>query len=427
LPAPLVPSDSAVWPQILPGGRLLYFGADFKRPENAGVFVTSFAKPSERTRVIGSQTNAVYTPGSGQRHFLLWHRGTALVAQEIELGALKLIGEPRLVADPVGDTAATGRMQVAVSASGVLLYKAETTAVISRLTWLDRSGKPLGNVGAPDAYQNFRISPDGSRVAAGRISDSQGSDVWLLEVERGVVTRFTSNPGVNWFPIWSPNGRTIVFSKTPQHLIRKQASGAGVEEPLTQPGALQNPHDWSRDGRFILYQQVGQDTQNDLWYLPVSPDGKPEGAPKPYLRTRFKEWYGRFYPQPDPRWVAYESDEAGRPEDYVQSFPEPRGAYRISTAGGQYPQRNPNGRELFYASPDSKLMAVDVKITPDSVKPGTPHELFPLPETFPTLQPPFDTSPDGRFLVRVPVQQGPQPLHVIVNWPALLKKRATAP
>jgi hypothetical protein len=203
-------------------------------------------------------------------------------------------------------------------------------------------------------------------------------------------------------------------------------SGAGIEEPLTQPGALQNPHDWSPDGHFILYQQVGQDTGNDLWYLPVTPDGKPEGDPKPYLRTRFKEWHGRFYPQPHPRWVAYESDESGRPEVYVQSFPEPQGARRISTAGGQYPQWNPNGRELFYASPESKLMAVDVKITQDSVEAGAPHELFPLPEIFPTLQPPYDTSPDGRrFLVRVPVQQGPQPLHVIVNWPALLKNCRT--
>jgi hypothetical protein len=161
----------------------------------------------------------------------------------------------------------------------------------------------------------------------------------------------------------------------------------------------------------------------------VSPEGKAvtEAPPKPYLRTPFNESWGRFSRETPPRWVAYQSDETGRYEIYIRSFPEPRGKFQISTGGGQYPQWGAAGRELFYVSPDHKLMAVGLRLGTDSLEASSPHELFALPSVD-TGWSPYDTAPDGqRFLVRATPAQAGQPLTVIVNWPALLKKGAPAP
>src|SRR5262245_61339214 len=131
---------------------------------------------------------------------------------------------------------------------------------------------------------------------------------------------------------------------------------------------------------------------------------------------------GRFSPEPNPRWVAYRSDESGRDEIYVQSFPEPRGPHRISTNGGRAPQWGPGGRELFYQSLDGKVMAVSLKLGADSVEPSAPRELFALSPRHSLL--PFQVTPDGqRFLVSVP-DPTPRAVTVLVNWPALMKPTA---
>jgi len=320
-----------------------------------------------------------------------------------------------------------GQMNVAASAVGLLLYSASNTE--GQFTWLDRTGKVLGLVGEPGEYSTFRLSPDGRRVIASL--DRPGStDLWLLEVERGVAGRFTTNPGPSNYPIWSPDGRTILFcSGAPRNLFRKEPSGAGDEQRFSRSPTSQYPTDWSRDGRWVLYHEVAPGTQRDLWVLPATPEGKSalDATPRPYLRTPSDERWGRFSPEAPPRWVAYQSDETGRWEVYIQAFPAPRLATRISTGGGQYPQWGADGHELFYVSPDNKLMAVSLKTGADTVELSTPRELFPLPAVDVGWNL-YDLTPDGgRFLVLATPEQAAQPLTVIVNWSALLKKEAPAP
>ena len=216
--------------------------------------------------------------------------------------------------------------------------------------------------------------------------------------------------------------------RSPRNLFRKGSTGAGVEERLRQSRNTQLAQDWSRDGRFVLYNEIAPDTHFDIWVLPVTPEGKPEADAKLYIRTPFNEQEGSFSPETSisgPRWVAYDSDESGRYEVYVDSFPEPRGKLRISTDGGTYPKWSPGGRELYYVSRDSKLMAVSLKMGTDSVEPSAPRELFSLSRVD-TGESPYEVAADGRrFLVRAPPQrQAAQPLAVIVNWAAALKKGA---
>jgi dipeptidyl aminopeptidase/acylaminoacyl peptidase len=305
---------------------------------------------------------------------------------------------------------------IAAASGSVLAYGRSTSR---QLGWVDRAGKVVGNLGLPGTYLTFRPSPDGRRVAVGR-----GSPIglWLLDVEREAWSRFTF--GAASFPVWSPDGRHLMYrAGTTQNLYQKEASGAGTEQRVTESANMQVPGDWSRDGRLVLYHELAPETNRDLWVLPVGPDGKPEAGAKarPYLRTRFNEHLARFSPEPSPRWVAYVSDESGRDEVYVQAFPEPRGKFLISTGGGMNPEWSRDGRELYYVSPDNKLMAAELTLGRDSAIPSIPRELFAIsPGT--AGFPPYTVAPDGkRFLVSVPAG-GSQPLELVVNWPALLKK-----
>jgi hypothetical protein len=163
--------------------------------------------------------------------------------------------------------------------------------------------------------------------------------------------------------------------------------------------------------------------------LPMTPEGRLQDGvtATPYLHTRSGAAQARFSPEPNPRWVAYASDDSGRIEVYVDAFPKPQGKRRISTAGGMGPQWGPGGRELFYVSMDNKLMVVSLKQVADAIEPSAaPRELFTLPLRSPA-GPTYEPSEDGkRILVITSPDVAPQPLNVIINWPALLKERPPA-
>jgi Tol biopolymer transport system component len=310
---------------------------------------------------------------------------------------------------------------VSASASGQLLYDASSST--SQLTWFDRTGRRLASAGEEEVYRYpFRLAPDGRRVAATRERPG-GNDLWLLDLERGFASRFTLASALNVWPVWSPGARMIVFTTAALKLFRKDSAASSDERQVSDGPNSQYAMDWSRDGRFVVYVENAPSTQRDLWILPFTPEGKvPENAkPLPYLRTQFNETHARFSPEPNPRWVAYESDETGRYEIYISAFPEPRAKFPISTGGGQYPEWGARGREIFYVAPDNKLMAADLTITADRVRASTPRPLFTMP-IIDDGYTPYDTIDGQRFLVRAVPQQGSPPLTVIVNWPALLKK-----
>jgi Tol biopolymer transport system component/tRNA A-37 threonylcarbamoyl transferase component Bud32 len=426
-PSPLTHLDgsrgesSHRFPQVLPGGRFLYWALADK-PENAGVYVATFANPAERVFLLRTETAALLAPSGDGRDYLLWLRGGTLLVQEFDTGALKLRGEAHAIAGPILSVGVIGTIPVSASASGQLLYTASASA--TQLTFFDRGGKVQAAVGEEYMYNDpFRLSPDGRRVVATRDRPG-GNDLWLLDMG-GPTSRFTSASTNNVFPVWSPDGRTILFTTAALRLFRKNSGGLSEEQQITKGPNVQLANDWSRDGRFLIYLELAPGGRPELWVLTFTPEGKvPTNAkPAPYLRTKFTEMNARFSPEPSPRWVAYQSDETGRYEVYVQGFPEPRARFPISTSGGQYPQWGPSGREIFYVAPDNKLMGVDLKITGDAVQRSASRVLFTLP-IIDNGYSPYDTIDGQRFLVRALPQQAPPPLTLIVNWPALLKKAA---
>ncbi len=409
------------FPQFLPDGRNFVFFAGGEEP---GVFVASLDSPEAR-RVLSADSAAILAPGH-----LLFRRGETLVAQPFDSAKRELSGDPLPVAERVAFDDSLGQGAVgAVSAStnGVIAYRTGTAPSDRKLTWFDRAGTALAPAGVIESswIANPEISPDGRRVALNRIIGGN-NDIWVLETARGVLSRLTYDSGLDHSPLWSPDGIRLVFFATRagvRGLYEKLASGAGKEEPLYTISAPFLPTDWSRDGRFILCRELKPKTGYDLWVLPVSvPVG--DRKPFPFANSVYQEREGKF--SPDGQWVAYQSDESGRFEVYVQAFPGPGAKSLVSTEGGAQPRWRADGRELFYVGLDGKLMAVPITRAEggERLEAGTPVALFetriaggPILATGP-LRHQYAVAPDGKkFLINVATEEAVTlPITLILDW-----------
>jgi serine/threonine protein kinase/dipeptidyl aminopeptidase/acylaminoacyl peptidase len=410
-------------PQLLPGGRLLYV-AENAKTEDSAIYAAPLSDPSKRVLLTRSSEGAFYAPGGNGKDYLLTVSEQRLVAREFDLGKLTL-GPPRPV---VSEVRGFAPVALALSPAGILLYAGGSRA--SHFVWLDRAGKSLEASSQPGDYHAFRLSPDGKRFAAVRGDNPRSADLWLMAVERQVFSRFAPIPS-NEAPVWSNDGRWVLFTGqstatgqgTVRSVIRKDVSDSGQGERIAEL-KTQRLCDWSRDGRFLLYETNTPETRRDLWVAPVTPDGRlAEGAqPRPYLQGPFAEWQGRFSPEPNPRWVAYQSDETGRNEIYIASFPEARRKLQVTAGGGTFPQWGPDGHELFYISGDGMLTVVGLRNGADGLEPSSPQKLFPLPTNEYTASP-FEVSPDGKRILVNQAEQNTE-LDVVVNWPLLLGRQA---
>jgi Tol biopolymer transport system component len=361
---------------------------------------------------------------------LLFLREEAIMAQPFDARRLKLSGEPvRVVEESIGTY--LDYILFSVSANGILAYQSSGTRT-SQPTWFDRQGKVLSTVGEPGPYLTLALSPDATRALVSKRSLPYGNlALWLLDLSRGTSIRFELGSSVNDMDaVWAPDGRRIIFAsdRTGQmDFYEKPISGAEGAETLMKSNDSKYPLSWSPDGRFLLYLNWGGETKGDLWVLPLGDHKKPVS----FLRTEFNEWDGRF--SPDGRWVAYASDESGRPEVYVRRFSADASGEAISDAwnkwlisngGGSSPSWRKDGNELYYIDLAGRLMAVGVTAG-SVVQVGVPRVLFKAPPRVPKNLglPDWESSPDGkRFLFLVPETQGESPFTIVLNWQAGFKK-----
>ncbi len=400
-------------PSFLPDGRHFLYESWVTTSEDSGIFVTSL-DGSDRKLLLKNDSNAIYAaPG-----FLVFARETTLMAQPFDAAKLQFTGEAVPVTEQVVFTGQYSYSNFSISDNGTMVFS--TGSISNRqLVWFDRQGESLGPVGPPGEYNDIVLSPDEKRVATQRILNGN-SDIWLLDLARGVPSRFTFDAVTDDDPVWSPDGNTIVFSSTRSgrfDLYRKVSSGAGNEEVISKSEADKEGTDWSGDGRFILFDQAGSNGGTDIWILPLAGDGKPSLL----LQSPFSEHQGHF--APDSKWFAYTSNESGRDEVYVQSFPPSGGKWQVSTGGGAQPFWRHDGKELFYIAPDRKLMAVDVTLG-STFETSAPKTLFQTQVIRYEAPNRYLVSRDGqRFLINSPVEELSQtPVTVILNWVAGLKK-----
>lgn len=404
----------------LPDGRHFLYWV-MGRSGTSGVYADSLdGMPPVR---ILDWTTAVFVPRAGRDKsgYLLFQQENTLMAQPFDPVGLRFTGAKSPVAERVGDEA------FSASQNGVLAYGPGEAGQAQELVWMDRSGKRVGLAGPADVYRNFRLAPDEKSVVIERGPVTK-SNLGMLDLTRGVTSALTFGPGLHNFPIWSPDGLRVLFGSIRNgrlDLYGKEASGAGPEELLVKLATRTGwGTDWSRDGRFILYEGegAGGETHEDLWIAPQFGDRKQF----PYLNTQFNEQEGTF--SPDGRWIAYMSDESGRDEIYVQTFPLSGAKFQVSTGGGSEPYWRKDGAELFYVEANRNLMAAPVKPGP-SLQVGLPRSLFRLPGntdremSLRSGRHSYAVSGDGqRFLVPVPVARGAAPsITVWLNWTGDLK------
>ena len=401
-------------PQFLPGGRQFLFfvgGVDAVR----GVYLGSLGSSSV-IRLLPSDTQAAYVaPG-----LLLFVRQRMLLAQPFDLARGMVSGEPVTVADSVAFDPITGTGAFSVSDGGLIAYRTARPSVTT-LSWFDRSGNALGTLGPTELvdFSNVRLSPDGRRVAGERTIENE-TDLWLLDGTHQI--RFTrgADGRMERLPLWSPDGNRIAFESVRSGsvaLAEKPSGGDGIEEVLFASPDIKIPCDWSPDGQFLMYYVPDPKTGTDLWVLQ-----RGSRTPVAFLRTEANELWGQF--SPDGRWVAYQSNETGRYEIYLRPFPAGGGPIPVSTAGGVYPRWSHDGRELFFISPDAKMMAVPIRGTATMVEAGPPVTLFATRRLGGGLNVigrshQYDVDADGRFLINAEVDSSiPQAITLVMNWRA---------
>jgi Tol biopolymer transport system component len=404
------------WPCFLPDGKhFLYFARNLNAA-NSAIYVGSLDS-REKKLVLNSSSNPVYVPPG----HLLFNRTGTLMAQPFDAERLQLTGEAVPIAEGVqfASSATGSRANFAASENGVLAYRAGGSAPQRRLVWVSRNGAEQPLPGPVRAYQQPRLSPDGRRVAVQILE--QGNQIWLYDLARDTLTRLTFEGSENAVPLWTPDGRRIAFYSIrggPRNIFWQMADGTGGLERLTAGEYVQTPNSWSPDGQLLAFHEVAPTTGRDIWVFRLS-----DRKALPFLRTPFNEGAARF--SPDGHWLAYTSDESGRPEIYAQPYPGPGGKWQISTEGGTEPMWNRNQRELFYRNGD-KMMAAEITTQP-SVSASRPQVLFEKPYVrtqFPNTLPYYDVSRDGqRFVMVKEGEQVSAPIEVVLNWTEELKRR----
>ncbi len=410
--------ESHRWPSFLPDGRRFLLQVRFDTSRRSAIFAASLDS-AERREIVAVDSDAVYAP-SGH---LVFRRSDALVAAPFDPDRLEVVGEPVELVDGIEYFPPTGKSVFSVGAN-VLAYAPRSEARLSRLAWFDRSGRELGQIGPPGIYVSPSISRDGRRLAISVIEQlTVAPDVWVFDTTLGTGVRTKGTDGPDLDPVFSPDGAKIFYagSRGTWNIFETSVSGTGEPRSVLESALSKWPNDLSSDGKLLLYREFSSSTRGDLKVLPLS-GGR---GPFTYLASRFDEDTGVF--SPDGRWVAYASEESGRKEIYVATFPEPSRRHRISTDGGTQPRWSRDGRELFFVTSSRTFMAAPFESARTDQPAGAPRRLFdaPMNVQFGSHTPyKYDVAPDGRFLVMLQAsEEPPPPLGLVVDWDAGLKGR----
>jgi Tol biopolymer transport system component len=413
------------WPQLLPDGKHFIFfvvGAEAVRGTHAGTL-----DGHRHTMVLQTSSVAVFSAG-----YLLFFRDSKLAAQAYNPSAGAVYGQILFLPDRIGYAQSWGISYASASQNGVLVYDPSGPSVTTQLTWYDRSGTVLEAVGPVTSGQPWvALAPDRQQAAVQRWDDeSHQVSIWLGDLRRRAWSRFTFGGSGEMWPVWSPDGRRLAFGATRSSglaaIYEIPIDASSGETLLLQESTVLTPMDWSSDGQYLLFQSVGAAQNRHIKVLSLTEPRQvikfPEQEDRPFdaVTARFS---------PDGRWIAYASNESGTFEVYVRPFPFTAGSKQpVSSEGGYSPRWRPDGKELFYVSPDRRLMTVAVP-SANPLRLGSPEPLFELPVQTPGRgfsESPFDVSADGkRFLVGRVLRSAGQPLTIVLDWTSGVQRADT--
>lgn len=412
-------------PNFLPDGRhFVYMG---QGGSGTGVIWAGSLDSKERVRLVSGTGGASYAGPPRGPGYLLYEKEGIPMAHPFDPVRLRFLGEPVPIPglQKVSAYRAAGVPPIAASQNGVLIQRDPTE--ITELIWFDRSGKRLSTLDRGDAYTHVSLSPDDARVVyTGPDEATSGVNLWVADVSRdNAKTRLNHWETAATIPIWSSDGAQVAYSSTRGggwKICRKAGNGTGQEEVLVESKNWMIPSCWSADGRYLVYHEDDPATGSDIWLLQLGGERKP----RLYLRTQFDERTGQI--SPDGRWMAYTSNESGQLEVYVSTFPEPnRGKWPVSVGGGAQAMWRRDGKELFYVSPEMKVLSVQVKTGPGAFEASRPQLLFTRPRaglSYTNRGVDYAVTADGkRFLANTALDEaGSSAMTVLTNWTLGLRK-----
>ncbi|MFN7985395.1 MAG: protein kinase [Vicinamibacterales bacterium] len=405
-------------PFLLPDGDHFLFlsvGTPTDPSGASGLFVGSMSR-RDRKKLQPVGSNAQFTQGH-----LFFLDGQTLKSQPFDVQQLELTGQPTVVAEAVS-TGGPALVRGAFSASraGTLAFLHGNSQATTSLTWVNRSGNPLGTVGQPGGYEELELSPDGRRAAVSLRDPATGNiDIWLVDTISGTPTRFTFEPGEDRSPVWSPDGSRLAYLSRRAGgggIYVKASSGVGNESQLLPfSDTVLGPLAWHTNANALL---IASPTPADIFKLSLSKPSKPTD----WLRTPASENFARI--SPNGKWVAYASNDANRMQVYVEPFDRVGGRYQVSTNGGEFPRWRRDGSELYFLTLNRQLMAVPVNTASDGFEFESPKPLFSTRASTATAGWfPYDVSPDGqRFLISQPTQSmSTSSINIVMDWASSLK------
>ena len=405
------------WPAFLPDGRHFLYDARVQGEERGVIYAKALDSRDTR-QVVAEHSDVLYVPPG----YLLFRRGGRLTAARFDPDRREIAGEPVGLVDDIEYLPPTGRTTFGAS-ENVLAYRPDSDARLSRLVWFDRTGREVGSIGAPGMFVSPRLSAEGRQLAVAVMEElAVPPDIWVFDTRLATGTR-SPLPFPDLNPLFARDGKRIIFGNTSGghwNIYARDLSGATKPVPLLPPMPPRWPRDVAPDGSVLLYREFSSATRGDLKLLSLT--GDPD--PRSFIAGPFDEDQGVF--SPDGRRVAYVSDESGRKEVFVASYPDATERVRISLEGGIQPRWSHDGRELFFVSKSTTMMAVP--FDPSAGAPtGPPARLFdaPISYVFGAHVPlRYDVAPDGRFLIIVRASKEPAPpLILVLNWQAGLEKK----
>jgi serine/threonine protein kinase len=415
------------WPSFLPDDKhFLYYATNHigGRAELNGIYFASLDSDAAKL-VLATDSAGQYAAGR-----LLFHSQIGLMAQKLDPRSGALSGEPVTLADQLQYDPSTWHSSFTASEGGVLVFEPGVASPGLDLVWLDKGGKQLGTVGERAAYQGFRLSPDGQRLAVAL--GSPRPNIWVFDLVRGGRTQVTFDEATHYMLSWSPDGRRIVFmtqSGPPgtytSEIHAVAADGSGPSELLLRPNQPASGFfwpQWSPDGRYLLFLKASGPSGTSIWAMPTSGEKKPFLVAQPQNSQANIE---HMCLSPDGRWLAYTSTDSGRLEVYVTRFPNGAGRWQVSHDGGAFPVWRADSREMYFFSyvPPVRLLAARINTKGEELQIENVRPLFPGSGAGAAGQI-FDVTPDGRrFLVSLPPSVGSPPLTLVLNWAAELRKK----
>ena len=398
---------SVGWPEFLPDGRRFLY---ISEPDGGGTkLMLHTLDEKDDIELTAADSRVQYAePG-----YLIYVLDGMLVAHPFDADKGELTGEPMPLADNIG-ASAVGLADFSASADRTLAFRSGESGG-RQLRWFDREGRQLGDLAEANDFRNFRLSPDGRRVATEILDTTAGNlDLWIHDLERGTASRFTFDAANDFGPMWTHDGSSVIYTSAKEgsvSLLRKSASGTGATETLLTSETNIMSGDMAPDGKHLLYMTSGGETSWDIWALAL--DGS--GETIPLLQSEFVEVRPSF--SPDGKWFAYNSNESGKQEVYVRQFPGPGGQWQLSTDGGSEPMWSADGREIFYIDSGRNLVSVPVT-TGDTLEAGLPEMLFD-PPVFPVTQRErYVATRDGERFLMLSTTSGVsvRPTTVVLNW-----------